>query len=89
MKLLRNWVIPASTPRMAAQQTTASQIESFERTMHLDSINCVLGTRRCETTRGRQHWGDCHTIETNGKQQEEGNARTDTRQQEREDFHKH
>lgn len=53
MPFVRNRVITMSAPRIAAQKSLNSQIQSLYRPMFLQSLHCILRTSRSVAAAGR------------------------------------
>ena len=60
-------VVAVASPRVATQDTADGEIESFERTMFLQSLYGILGACGGEPAGRRCQGGDVSPVETDGE----------------------
>lgn len=70
MELFRHGVVAVTSPRMATQDASASQIEPFEGAVFLDGLDCVLRAGGGKAARRWEHGRNGHAIEVDGEQQQ-------------------
>lgn len=63
-------VVSAAAPRMATKNAFDCQIETFERSVALNSLYCITAAGGGETARGRCQGRYTRTVEVYGKQEQ-------------------
>ena len=68
MELVGNGVVAATSPRMTTKNTTTRQIKALERSVLLDGLYGIAGTRGSESARWRKQRRDTSPIEIDGEE---------------------